>query len=155
MPLEQADQFKKAHLHQPAFGQGCATCHEPHGGDNQHLLRTKKVQDLCLECHGPDSPSPKKLEADHLITIFDGKVKLPEDYFNKNKVVVLPLKFGRGHPMDGHPVSDVMDPTDTSPSYGRKSTACTCHQPHSSAQPDLLVKDQANNLAFCVTVTRI
>ena len=27
----------------------------------------------------------------------------------------------------------------------------TCHQPHSSAQPDLLVKDQANNMAFCST----
>jgi predicted CXXCH cytochrome family protein len=25
----------------------------------------------------------------------------------------------------------------------------SCHQPHSSAQPNLLVKDQANNAAFC------
>jgi predicted CXXCH cytochrome family protein len=27
----------------------------------------------------------------------------------------------------------------------------TCHQPHSSAQPDLLIKDSANNMAFCDT----
>jgi predicted CXXCH cytochrome family protein len=28
--------------------------------------------------------------------------------------------------------------------------AClSCHQPHSSAQPNLLVKDQQNNMAFC------
>jgi predicted CXXCH cytochrome family protein len=27
----------------------------------------------------------------------------------------------------------------------------TCHQPHASAQPDLLVKDQANDMAFCRT----
>ena len=39
-----------------------------------------------------------------------GSVKLPEDYFTKNKVVALPLKFGMGHPVDGHPVSDLMDP---------------------------------------------
>ena len=50
---EQADEFKKAHLHQPAFQQGCATCHEPHGGDNDHLLRTKKPDTICLECHAP------------------------------------------------------------------------------------------------------
>ena len=83
---DQAEQFKKAHLHQPAFGQGCATCHEPHGGDNEHLLRAKTTNALCLECHGPDA-QPQKLEAEHLITIFNGSVKLPDDYFAKNKVV--------------------------------------------------------------------
>jgi predicted CXXCH cytochrome family protein len=147
---EQADQFKKAHLHQPAFGQSCAICHEPHGGDNAHLLRSAKVDNICLECHGPESPEPKKLEAEHMITIFDGKVKLPEDYFKKNKAVVLPLKFGRGHPISGHPVRDVPDPTDVTKTYA-KINCLSCHQPHASAQPDLLVKDQANNLAFCVT----
>ena len=25
----------------------------------------------------------------------------------------------------------------------------SCHQPHASAQPDLLIKDQVNNMAFC------
>ncbi len=38
---EQADQMKKAVHHQPAFKQGCATCHEPHGSDNDHLLRAQ------------------------------------------------------------------------------------------------------------------
>jgi len=144
---DQADQFKKAHRHQPAFQQGCATCHEPHGGENNHLLRAKTPNGLCLECHGSES-QPKKLEAEHLLTIFNGSVKLPEDYFTKNKVVVLPLKYGRGHPIEGHPVSDVVDPTDTA-KLRAKLDCLSCHQPHSSAQPDLLVKDQANNLAFC------
>jgi predicted CXXCH cytochrome family protein len=27
----------------------------------------------------------------------------------------------------------------------------TCHQPHASAQPNLLVKDQSNNMAFCAS----
>lgn len=146
---DQAEQMKKAHLHQPAAQQGCATCHEPHGGDNEHLLRTANVNSLCLECHGPDS-QPKKLESEHLITIFNGSVRLPENYYAKEKVPVLPLKYGRGHPVDGHPVSDVMDPTDVTKVH-TKMNCLTCHQPHSSAQPDLLVKDQANNLAFCTT----
>jgi len=146
---DQAAQHEKAHLHQPAFEQGCFVCHEPHGGDNEHLLRAKTPNTLCLECHGPDS-KPAKLEAEHLLTIFNGSVKLPDDYFSKTKTPVLPLKFGKGHPVDGHPVSDVMEPTDLS-KVMTKIDCLTCHQPHASAQPDLLVKDQANNVAFCAT----
>ncbi len=144
---DQSDQMKKAHLHQPAGTQGCATCHEPHGGENEHLLRASTTNKLCLECHGPDA-DPKKVDGDHLVTIFDGKVKLPEDYFRK--VTLLPIKYGRGHPVDRHPVSDVMDPSDVNKVL--KPVSClSCHQPHSSAKPDLLVKDQANNMAFCTT----
>jgi predicted CXXCH cytochrome family protein len=146
---EQADQFKKAHLHQPVFEQGCATCHEPHGGDNAHLLRAKSTNALCLECHGPDA-QPQKLESEHMIAIFNGSVKLPDDYFVKNKAPVLPLKYGRGHPIDGHPVQDVPDPTNTSKVY-MQINCLSCHQPHASAQPNLLINDQANNTQFCST----
>ena len=144
---DQADQGKKAHVHQPAFEQGCATCHEPHGNDNVHLLRTASPNKLCLECHGPDA-KPGKLADEHLVTIFDGKIDLPENYFAK--VPVLPLKYNLGHPVEGHPVSDVMDPSDLT--KVKTSINCmTCHQPHSSSQPDLLVKDQTNNAAFCAS----
>ena len=143
-----ADLGKKPVHHQPAFVQGCATCHEPHGGNNDHLLRAKG-NSLCLECHGVDA-APQKLEAEHMITIFNGKVKLPEDYFQKNQVVILSLRFGLGHPVQGHPVSDVMDPADVT--KVKTHLAClSCHQPHSSAQPGLLVKDQQNNMVFCDT----
>jgi predicted CXXCH cytochrome family protein len=138
---------KKKHLHQPAFEQGCATCHEPHGSDNARLLRTKNVNALCLECHGPDS-NPQKLAGQHLLTIFDGKVRLPEDYFGR--VIHLPLKYGRGHPVEHHPVADQMQPDDAS--KVRVAINClTCHQPHASAQPDLLVKDQVNGMLFCAS----
>ena len=144
---EQAEQHKKKYLHQPAFEQGCTTCHEPHGGNNTHLLRLASPNKLCLECHGPDA-APQKLKSDHLVAIFDGKVKLPEDYFAK--VPVLPLKYNLGHPVDGHPVSNVMDAKDIT--KVKTAIDCmTCHQPHASAQPDLLVKDQTNNSAFCAS----
>jgi len=144
---DQAEQAKKHVLHQPAFKQGCATCHEPHGSQNDHLLRSKTADGLCLECHGADS-QPNKLDAEHVVTIFNGSVKLPEDYFTKNKVAVLPLKYGRGHPVEGHPVSDVVDPADITKT--RAQINClSCHQPHSSAQADLLIKDEANNMMFC------
>jgi len=142
----QAAEFKKKHLHQPAFEQACGICHVAHGNDNPKLLRVADVNTLCLECHGPDSPEPQKLQSEHLITIFDGKVKLPEDYF-KN-ISILPLKYGTGHPTEGHPVSTTVDhktmkaiPLD----------CLSCHQPHASANGGLLVKDQQANMAFCRT----
>lgn len=144
---DQAEQGRKLHVHQPAFEQGCATCHEPHGNDNQHLLRIAAPNKLCLECHGPDR-HPQKLENEHLITIFDGKVKLPENYMAKTPV--LPLEFGLGHPVERHPVSDLVDPKDRTHIL-IPLNCLTCHQPHSSAKPDLLVKDQANNQEFCHT----
>jgi predicted CXXCH cytochrome family protein len=145
---QQADGMKKAHLHQPAYALGCATCHQPHGSNNDHLLRAQGNA-LCLECHGPDA-KPKKLEDQHAIAIFNGEVILPEDYYQKNKVIILPIKYGLGHPVTGHPVQNVMDPTDAT-KVKKQINCMTCHQPHSSAQADLLVNDQANNMAFCDT----
>jgi predicted CXXCH cytochrome family protein len=142
---DQADQGKKPHAHEPAFVQGCATCHDPHGNDTTHLLRAKTVNELCLECHSKDA-KPAKLESDHLIAIFDGKVKLPENY--PAITPLLPLQYGVGHPVPNHPVADLKDPTD----FTKVTVAMnclSCHQPHSSAQAGLLVKDQVNGEAFC------
>ncbi len=143
-----AELEKKPVHHQPAFQQGCATCHQPHGGDNPKLLRAQGSA-LCLECHGPDS-KPQQLESEHVLTIFNGQVKLPEDYYKKNRVVIIPVKYGVGHPVMGHPVQNVMDPTDAT-KVKTQINCMTCHQPHASAQPGLLVNDQANNMAFCDT----
>ena len=145
---EIADLQKKNVHHQPAFAQGCATCHEPHGGSREKLLRASGNA-LCLECHGPDS-KPAKLEAQNVLTIFNGQVKLPEDYYQKNRVVILPLRYGLGHPLMNHPVQDILDPTDSS-KVKTPINCLTCHQPHASAQPGLLIKDQSNNMAFCDT----
>ncbi|HEV2349604.1 MAG TPA: cytochrome c3 family protein [Terriglobia bacterium] len=139
-----AGEVKKHTLHQPAFQQGCAICHEPHGGDRPNLLRADGNA-LCLECHGPEA-QPTKLEKEHLVAIFDGKVKLPENYFAQ--VPILPLQNGVGHPTRFHPVSDVIDPKTKTIT---PISCLTCHQPHSSANHGLLVKDQAANMAFCRT----
>ena len=88
------------------------------------------------------TPFRSEMTPTHLLTIFNGTVKLPEDYYKKNKVPVLPLRFGLGHPVEYHPVSDVMDPTNQS-KVKTPLSCLSCHQPHASPQPDLLVKDQA------------
>jgi predicted CXXCH cytochrome family protein len=142
---DQAEQGHKKYPHQPAFVQGCGTCHDGHGNDNAHLLRVANVNALCLECHGPDA-KPQKLDDTNLVTIFNGAVKLPGNYFAQ--VPILPLKYGLGHPVDGHPVSDIHDPGDLT-KVTIALNCLSCHQPHASAQPNLLVNDQANNTAFC------
>ena len=142
---DQAELAKKKYLHQPAFGQGCATCHVAHGGDNAHLLRAGGVNPLCLECHGPDA-SPQKLESEHLLAIFGGKVKLPENYFDK--VPILPLKYGLGHPTENHPVSDVTNPKTKALIA---MTCLTCHDPHAGNEQGMLAKDQKNDMSFCRT----
>lgn len=143
---EIADLQKKNVHHQPAFVQGCTTCHEAHGSDHAKLLRAEGNA-LCLECHGPEA-KPVKVEAQHVMTIFNGKVRLPEDYYQKNRVPIIPVRFGVGHPVNGHPVQDILDPAN--PGKVKTAINClTCHQPHASTEAGLLAKDQANNMAFC------
>jgi predicted CXXCH cytochrome family protein len=103
------------------------------------------VNTLCLECHGPDR-SPNKIEAQHLVTILDGKIRLPEDYFTARNVPILPLEYGAGHPTERHPISDV---TDIKTKTITPMNCLTCHQPHSGAENGMLVKDQAPNMDFC------
>jgi predicted CXXCH cytochrome family protein len=138
-------QSTKKYLHGAAFGSGCPTCHESHGSENSHLLRTNTASSLCLECHGPDSKgAPGKTP--NTITIFNGSVRLPENYFRM--VPAISIKYGLGHPIQGHPVVDQMDPEDVT--KVRVAINCSsCHQPHASAERYLLVKDQVNNIMFC------
>jgi predicted CXXCH cytochrome family protein len=141
---DQAEQGKKPYLHQPAFSQGCATCHAPHGGENKHLLRTAAINDLCLECHRPDL-RPERIPQEHALALFKGQVKVPETYFSGIPLIDI-NKYGVGHPVPNHPVAAGADPTNPK---SAPMNCLTCHQPHSSTQKGLLVKDQANNMAFC------
>ncbi len=144
---DQAEMQKTAKvLHQPAFEEGCGTCHEPHGGDHAKLLRAEGNA-LCLECHGPDS-KPAKVEGANLVTIFGGKIRLANNYFAKNKVFVLPLKSGKGHPLPGHPTQDIRDLNDLS-KVVTPLNCLSCHQPHSGVSHAMLAKDQKPGTEFC------
>ena len=78
------------------------------------------------------------------MAIFDGKVKLPENYFRS--VPILPLNYGLGHPTENHPVSDVMNPKTKAPI---SMNCLTCHQPHAGNERAMLAKDQKNDMNFC------
>jgi predicted CXXCH cytochrome family protein len=144
--VDQAELQNKRVLHQPAFEQGCTTCHDPHGGEHPKLLRAEGNA-LCTECHSTNS-TPGKLASAHMVTLFDGKVRLPEDYFAKQQVVRFDLKDGIGHPVGRHPVTDVHDPAD--PGKVKWPLGClSCHQPHAGGARAMLVKDLPPSLQFC------
>ena len=130
--------------HQPYKSGQCLVCHDPHTGSYANQLRAS-TNALCLECHGPDS-DPQKLPGEHQVAIFDGKVKLPEDYFRQ--VPILPLKYGLGHPTEKHPVADAVNPK-TKVAF--QLNCLTCHQHHAGNVPAMLVKDQKNDMNFCKT----
>ncbi len=136
-------QSTKKVLHHAAFKDGCAVCHEPHGGDKPKLLRAEGNA-LCLACHSTDV-KPQKVEGADLISIFDGKVRLPADYFRK--VTKLGLKSGMGHPTANHPVNDYTDPLDAK--KVTKISCLTCHQAHAGAARAMLVTDTRPNAQFC------
>lgn len=130
-------------LHQPAFQEGCAICHQPHGGDKPKLLRAEGNL-LCMNCHATDI-KPQKVENAPLVSVFEGSVRLPENYFNK--VPRLRLKFGLGHPTARHPVSDYTDPLDAK--KVTKISCQGCHQPHAGAAKGMLVNDARPTVQFC------
>jgi len=41
--------------HDPVKTEGCQSCHMPHGGPNQHMLKVSTVNLLCLQCHTTSS----------------------------------------------------------------------------------------------------
>jgi len=134
---------QKASVKHGPFKEGqCLVCHDPHTGNYPNQLRAP-VDALCLECHGPDT-NAQKPDKNHLVALFDGKVKLPEGYFNQ--VPILPLKYGLGHPTEKHPVADVVNPKTK---ITVAMNCLTCHQHHAGNVPAMLVKDQKNDMNFC------
>jgi predicted CXXCH cytochrome family protein len=83
-----------------------------------------------------------------LVTIFGGKVQLPEDYFAKSDVFILPLKNGKGHPTPSHPTQDIRDLNDLT-KVVQAINCLSCHQPHAGVTKALLAKDQRPGMEFC------
>lgn len=123
---DRAQQHKSAKfLHQPAFKDGCYFCHQPHGSENNTLLRVAQVNDLCFTCHGANPRVEKKPDA--TLAAFDGKLQLPGDYLRSIRRIEV-SSSGRGHPIANHPVSGVPDPSNS----GQKMACISCHDPHAS-----------------------
>lgn len=145
---DQAEMHKKSPaLHAAAFRDGCFTCHDGHGGDRPKLLRASMDGNkLCLECHAP-SRRPVYDEPTNTVTIFDGAVQLPPDYFLKLQPLALVNKDMAGHPTAAHPVVATVDRGD--PDKKKPMNCLSCHLPHAGVSSGLYVTNTAVSMPLC------
>jgi predicted CXXCH cytochrome family protein len=114
-------------LHGPYKNGQCLICHDPHS--SQFVAHTRSGgNSLCLECH-----APRPATAD-MVSLFSFRRISKADFEAIPKIELDPtLTFG--HPCATHPVAQVADPLHA----GERMSCLSCHAPHASMLPNLLV----------------
>jgi predicted CXXCH cytochrome family protein len=114
-------------LHGPYKNGQCLICHDPHSSEFKAQTRSA-ANSLCLACHLSKSGTGST------VSIFDMKRISKADLEAIPKIDLDPtLRFG--HPRPAHPVDEVGDPLNG----GEKLSCLSCHTPHGSTLPNLLV----------------
>ena len=113
-------------LHGPYKNGQCLICHDPHSSEFKAQTRSAG-NSLCLACH---APRPGTADT---VSIFLQRIS-KVDFEAIPKIELDPtLRFG--HPRPTHPVAAVADPLHA----GEKMSCLSCHAPHASTLPNLLV----------------
>ena len=114
-------------LHAPYKNGQCLICHDPHSSEFKAQTRSAR-NSLCLECHAPRPATARTA------SIFNIQKISRADLEAIPKIELDPtLHFG--HPRPGHPVAEVADPLHR----GERMSCLSCHNPHASTLPNLLV----------------
>ena len=114
-------------LHGPYKNGQCLICHEPHASEFRAQIRAE-VNLLCLECHAPKSTAVSTVD------LF-GQQSISKAEFDAAPKIALDPSLRFGHPRPSHPVAEVADPLHA----GEKMSCLSCHAPHASELPHLLV----------------
>lgn len=138
-----------AHPHPPVAKGQCMACHAPHASNRASLLAANP-KDLCLKCH-----EGLRAEADRAISkhkpVMEGQCPLCHTShggdtkgFPRGEVYRLCLgchkdKSGN-HPYANHPTGGIINKY-----TGKPLTCLSCHKPHFSDKPHLLVISGCND----------
>ena len=114
-------------LHGPYQRGQCLVCHDPHASEFKAQTRSAGNL-LCLECH-----VARRATADK-VTLFSVQDISKADFEAIPKIELDPTR-GFGHPCAAHPVAQAADPLHV----GEKMSCLSCHAPHASTLPNLLV----------------
>jgi predicted CXXCH cytochrome family protein len=136
---------KASVVHGPYQAGLCLVCHDPHTGNFPRQTRAQ-ANTLCLGCHGAGERDVKVNAENQLVTLPGGQAVSLAEYRQAPKIT-LDASGVSGHPVAGHPVSA------RDPRTGNSALSClSCHDPHSSALPDLMpvgVKSAADLCRQC------
>jgi len=114
-------------LHGPYRNGQCLICHDPHSSEFKGQTRSAG-NSLCLACHISESAAGNALSNFSLQRISKADLEaIPKIELDPT------LRFG--HPRPAHPVAEVADPLEG----GEKLSCLSCHTPHASTLPNLLV----------------
>ena len=111
-------------LHGPYKAGQCLICHDPHIGAFKDQIRAD-VNTLCLSCHGLGQPNVKVRAETRQVSVLGNQSLSWEEYRQALKLDLDPSGT-LGHPIVGHPVT------------GKDLNCLSCHDPHSSALPNLM-----------------
>jgi len=114
-------------LHGPYKNGQCLICHDPHCSEFKAQTRSEG-NSLCLECHAP------KPAIARTVSLFSLQEISKADFEAIPKIELDPTRRF-GHPRPHHPVAEIADPLHG----GEKMSCLSCHAPHASTRPNLLV----------------
>jgi predicted CXXCH cytochrome family protein len=118
-------------LHWPYKAGRCLICHDPHTGAYPNQLRGPQ-DTLCLSCHGTGQ-SNVKVNPENKLVVLLGDQTVSLDEYRQAPKLSLDNSGTSGHPTKGHPLSG-RDPR----KKGATMSCLSCHDPHSSALPNLM-----------------
>lgn len=111
-------------LHGPYRNGQCLICHDPHSSDFKAQTRSAG-NSLCLACH-----APRRADT---VSIFNLQ-KISKADLDKVPKIELDTSLRFGHPCPTHPVAGVISLLE-----GEEMSCLSCHAPHASTLPSLIV----------------
>jgi len=149
-----------SHVHGPAGVFRCVDCHDPASKPNKYQVRAKGAE-LCMECHLEKMRKFNENKYVHgpvgaglcLVCHNAHASEFPAQLHAKTNVICLgchdkvkkEVHVGRGVGGKGHPLEDVMDPTNP----GRELSCASCHDPHGGQASALFRRNITSRFALC------
>jgi predicted CXXCH cytochrome family protein len=128
--------------HEPFKTGQCLVCHDPHTSEYKAQTRAP-VNTLCFSCHGQNPPNVNVNTETKLVTTLGDQRMSLEAYRQAPKLKLDPSGTS-GHPVMGHPL------TGKDPRSKDGTLSClSCHNPHSSALPELMPAGVKSQMDLC------
>lgn len=146
--------FSMQFVHGPMTIGGCTLCHDPHGENNRYQLIEEGALKLCLTCHGDKEGLVAEKAVDrmpyvHGVIAGEGCVICHDPHATDQQFMLKkPINelcsgchpgiaaLTGGHPLPNHPVAAPRERLRP----GRELTCSSCHDPHGSTNPLMLIQ---------------